>query len=58
MEEERKNEPGMHSRRIEMQDGRYMILYTFDGALARTCSAEEEKPEPHAEQKSVEEENV
>jgi len=33
--ENRSDIPAMHKRRILLEDGRYMIFFTFDGELAR-----------------------
>ncbi|HSU25346.1 MAG TPA: hypothetical protein VLI65_05160 [Pyrinomonadaceae bacterium] len=33
--ENRSDIPAVHKRRILLEDGRYMIFFTFDGELAR-----------------------
>ena len=37
--ENRSDIPAMHKRRILLEDGRYMIFFTFDGELARPLNA-------------------
>jgi hypothetical protein len=55
---ERREQEGMHKRRITLADGRYLIFYTFDDLPAPppgTQSADEgasksSQPEPEAEE--------
>jgi hypothetical protein len=47
----------MQHRRIILQDGRYMIFYTFDESLSN-ASASEKKREPEPQAEATEEKNV
>ena len=52
---------GMHKRRITLEDGRYMIFYTFDESpVAETQKTESagEKSEAEAEPQAEEERRV
>jgi hypothetical protein len=50
---EQSEQNGMHRRRVKLQDGRYMIFYTFDELPAaqtedegQDASASKREPEP------------
>jgi hypothetical protein len=48
----------MNRRQIEMEDGRYLIFYTFDEEPAATANDDDaaaERPEPQAEPEAEEE---
>lgn len=47
----------MRHRRIILNDGRYMIFYTFDESLSDEA-ASEEKPAPRLQTEAIEEKNV
>jgi hypothetical protein len=50
----------MNRRQIEMEDGRYLIFYTFDDEPAPTANDDPEvgRPEPQAEPEAEEERSV
>ena len=49
----------MHRRRITLDDGRYMIFYTFDGATPSLNTGESEPPpQPEAKPSAEEERRV
>ncbi len=57
MKNESKKSDLMQHRRIVLNDGRYMIFYTFDESLSNV-SATGEKPELNPQPEATEEKNV
>jgi hypothetical protein len=48
----------MQCREITLNDGRYMIFYTFDKSLSNSSAKGDIKPEPRPEPEAAEEKNV
>jgi hypothetical protein len=48
----------MNRRRIELEDGRYLIFYTFNEEPTPNASDDDARPEPEAEPEAEEERSV
>lgn len=48
----------MHKRRTTLEDGRYLIYYTFDGEDGGGEGSASVRPEPSAEAEAAEERDV
>jgi hypothetical protein len=46
----------MQKRRVTLEDGRYLIYYTFEDEAPPQAEAETKRPEPKAEPEAEEEE--